>query len=88
MLNKFNKKGGIGDIFAWVVATIVIAGLLFFFLVSSSILAKNKKILPADIDLNIGDGSSTLEVKNFLSYTITNNKDRQKIENILEEKNV
>lgn len=68
MLN-YNKRAQIGETFTWVVATILILIILFFFILGSSLLGKTK-------DIKIfrekwTSGSSDIQIKDyFLGKTV------------------
>lgn len=79
-----NKKAQIGEAMAWIVATIVIIVILLIFIYVSSILAKAKNIsFSGDSEKGKLD---TIKTKNSLAYSL-NDKNREKIELWLNEKN-
>lgn len=81
-----NKKGEIGETINWIVATIIILGILLVSVYITSIMSNLKIIREADVTSDLKSDSQVLEMKTSLSLRI-NNIDREKIENALEEKN-
>lgn len=82
---KCNKKAQVGETITWVVATIVIIGVMIIFLFISSLMAKLKSI-------GIGDLNPTLEKSNPLTTKTSlaeqlNSQNKDTIENILNKNN-
>ncbi|MCK9595598.1 hypothetical protein M0R19_00205 [Candidatus Pacearchaeota archaeon] len=86
MLNyKLGKKGQVGETVSWIVATLVIVGILLIFIYFSTLIAKTKLIELRDFKFGSEEKIDLLSQKNSFAYNITNNKNKELIENILKE---
>jgi hypothetical protein len=79
------KKAQVGETVTWVVATIVIIGILIIFLVVSSIMSKVKAVHMGDVKIDM-KGSNLIKEKTFLAEQL-NNQNKEKIESVLNEQN-
>jgi len=84
---RSNNKGQVGETMSWVVATLIIIGILIAFIYISVLMADLKKISLADIHTESEQGVDILSEKTVLAHTLANNKDKQQIDQILGEKN-
>jgi hypothetical protein len=75
-----SKKGEIGETLTWIVATLIIVGILIIFLFLS---AGIKRILVEDVKSDLPKESVSLGLKTTLAYNITNEKNKQVITNLL-----
>jgi len=78
-----SKKGEIGETLTWIVATLIIIGILIIFLFLSSRISSIKKILVEDVKSDLPEESVSLGLKTGLAYNITNEKNKRVITNIL-----
>jgi hypothetical protein len=84
MLNcNYNKKGQIGETVSWLVATLVIVGILIIFIFISVLMSKAKTIAIGDLQTDINKESS-LQVKTNLAFNIEN-KNKNDINEILKQ---
>jgi TRAP-type mannitol/chloroaromatic compound transport system permease small subunit len=81
MLN-YKKKGQIGETVTWIIATLVIIGILIIFILVSSLMAKIKAIHVGDVKTDMKE-SNLVKEKTSFAYQLTNNKNKDIIENIL-----
>jgi len=83
-----NRKAQISQTLVWVLATILIVGILVVSVLLSFVIAKSKTILekqPGEVKAGFESEFSVLEMKTNLAYQLnSDNKDKIKI--ILEEK--
>lgn len=85
ILNK--KNGAIGETLTWVFATPIILGALISFMIISLFLFNVKAINLGDIKTNIAEESPVLVVKTFIAHDIAEDRNKETIDNILEEWN-
>jgi hypothetical protein len=78
-----NKKAQAGETVSWVIATLVIIGILIIFIYASVLMSKVKVINLQGVQSDLTDKSKVLEEKTHLSNLILNNKDKEMIDNIL-----
>ncbi len=81
-----NKRGDISKTITWIVATVLIVGVLILFIYISSVMSNIKVVKVGEINSDIGKESLVLSVKTSLAFN-RNNTNKEIIENILEEKN-
>jgi hypothetical protein len=88
MCNKFfnSQRGAIGETITWVPGTIIIVALLIIFLIFSSLLAGIKVVNISEVKSDVDD-SPVLSVKTSLAHQLAENKNKEIINNLLEEKN-
>ena len=88
MLRKiFNKKGEIPETLTWVFATPIIAGVLLSFIIIAGLLFGVKSISMGDVQSDFNGNSLTLSTKTEISHEIAKDKNKEQIDNILEEWN-
>lgn len=85
--NILKNRGAIGETITWTVATIIIIGALIIFLVLSSLLAKVKLINLREVKSDVEGESPVLAMKTSISHDIADEKNKEQIDNILEEWN-
>jgi len=80
------KKGQVGETTSWIVATIVIIGILIIFVYISILMSKVKTINIGELQISdSGKGTGILAEKNSLAHQLANNKNKEMIDNILKE---
>jgi len=77
-----SRSGQIGETVTWIIATLVIIGILIIFLVVSSFMSKIKAIHVADVETDMKE-SNLVKEKTSFAYQLTNYKNKDIIENIL-----
>jgi hypothetical protein len=82
-----DKRGQIGETITWIIATVVIIGVLIFFIYLSVLISKTKIIQTLNLQLDVSEKSELLTQKNLFSYQLTNDLNKEMIENILKENN-
>ncbi len=78
------KKGQVGETISWLVATLVIVGILLLFIWISILMSKAKVIATGDLR-TAGKESEILITKTSLANQLTGNKNKEIIDNILKE---
>jgi ribosomal protein L27 len=99
-LDKSNKRAQIGETITWFIATVIIIGVLLIFIWISFLISKAKAVSAGDISYlisgtktisgvstDLGKESAVLAGKTMLAENITNNEDKQAIEDILKKQN-
>lgn len=82
----FNGKGQIGETTSWVIATLIIIGILIIFIYISILMADVKKISISNIQSSEQE-IDLLSEKTSFAYKLTDNKDKMLIDNLLKEEN-
>lgn len=80
------KKAQVGETISWVIATLVIIGILMIFIYISVLMAESKKI--TNIELKISDSEEKINLlteKSSLAHQLANNRNKEVIDNILDE---
>jgi len=80
---KSNKKAQTGETITWVIATIVIIGILILFIYVSTLLAKGKTIGVGNLKTDIPEYSLVLMTKTYIAHQLAENKSKEVIDNIL-----
>jgi uncharacterized protein (UPF0333 family) len=81
-----NKRGDISKTITWVVATIIIVGVLILSFYISSVMSNVKVIRESDVTSDLTLESQVLSTKTSLAFKI-NNINREMIDKALEENN-
>jgi hypothetical protein len=81
MLNS--KKAQTGETISWVVATLVIIGILVLFIYISTLMAKVKTVTIADLNSDISKKSLVLSEKTALAYQLSGNTNKEAIDKII-----
>lgn len=87
MLNyrKIGKRAQVGETITWIVATLIIIGILLIFIWISILMSKVKVIGIGNLKTDLTKESVSLNVKTSLAHQIANNKNKEIIDNILKE---
>ncbi len=80
-----SKKAQVGETTAWIIATLIIIGILIIFIYISVLMAKVKVINVGNLKSDLGKESQVLSMKTTLSHVLVNNKNKEIIDNILKE---
>jgi hypothetical protein len=88
MLNyKLNKRAQVGETVSWIVATLVIIGILIIFIYVSVLMSKVKVVGIGAINFYSESGVDILAQKTSFAYNLTNNKNKELIDGILLKEN-
>lgn len=82
-----NRFGSEGETITWTGATIIIIGALIIFLLLSSLVAKIKVLNSEEVVSNVGEEFPVLFVKTLIAHDIADDRNKEIIEDILEEWN-
>ncbi len=83
---KFNK-GQIGATISWVIATVIIIGILIIFIYLSILISKTKIIQTINLQFDVVGKSELLAQKTSFSHQLSGNLNKEIIDKILEEQN-
>ena len=84
--NKNNKKGQVGVTISWVIATIVIIGVLMIFIYISVLMSKVKMINLENLKISSSEEKiKLLAEKTSLAHQLVNDKNKDIIDKILKE---
>jgi hypothetical protein len=85
---KKDRRGqGIGETLTWVVAGLIILMIVIVFFFLSFLMSKIKVISIGDVRTDLGKSSEQLAVKTNLAEQLTNNENKQQIDDILKKQN-
>lgn len=84
LLIKGRKRAQVGETVSWIIATLIIIALLIIFIYLSILISKGKVVRVGGVETDIGEGG-LLKEKTLLAYRISDYKDKEVIEDILEE---
>jgi uncharacterized membrane protein YobD (UPF0266 family) len=89
MLNSkiYSKRGQIGETVSWLIATLVIIGILILFIWASVLMANVKGVGIGNLQTDLAKESLVLTEKTALSNVIMDNKNKDTIDNILQNEN-
>ncbi len=83
---KLNKKAQVGETISWVVATIVIIGILMIFIYITFLMSKVKSINVENLPLpNSEQNVDLLAEKTSFAHQLDDNRGKEIIDNILKE---
>lgn len=82
---RYNKKAQTAETISWIVATLVIIGILLIFIYISVLMSKVKVVGIGDVKTDLGEGSAILNIKTSLANQLTNGKNKDVIDNILKQ---
>ncbi|MCL5018223.1 MAG: hypothetical protein M1416_00440 [Candidatus Pacearchaeota archaeon] len=85
--SKSDKKGQIGETVSWIIATIIIIGILIVFIYISILISKTKIIQTLSIQFDVAEKTESLNQKTSFSHQLAGNLNKEIIDNILEEAN-
>jgi hypothetical protein len=80
---KKNCKGQTGETIAWVIATLVIIGVLIIFIYISTIMGKAKNLTIGDINSDLSKKSVVLSEKTSLAHALSQDKNKEEINKII-----
>jgi hypothetical protein len=80
-----NNKGQTGETITWVIATLVIIGILILFIYISTVMGKAKTITGGEANAGLPAKSLVLSEKTILAHQISENKSKGVIDNIIKE---
>jgi len=83
----FSKKGQTGETVSWIIATLVIIGILILFIYASVLMANVKGVSIGNLQTDLSKESLVLTEKTNLSNVVLNNKNKDTIDNILKNEN-
>lgn len=78
-----SKKGQTGETVSWIIATLVIIGILIIFIYLSVLMSETKTITFVDPKTDLPSESRILTEKIFIANEIMNNKNKEMIDGIL-----
>ena len=82
-----NRKGQVGVTISWVIATIVIIGVLIIFIYISILMSKVKMINIGNLEIYCSEKKTELLAeKTSLAHQLANNRNKELIDNLLREK--
>lgn len=84
---KLGRKAQVGETMSWIIATLIIIGILIIFIYISVLMANVKKINLSDLQSDSKQEVNLLSEKTSFAYKLTNNKDKALIDNLLKEGN-
>lgn len=76
-----NRKGQVGEIITWVVATVIIVVILILFVYASSILAQKTKVIKVkSLKIDFKEDVDLLETKTEIVYLLSSDKNKEIID--------
>ena len=84
---RFNKKGQVGETVSWIIATIVVIGIVVFFIYVSILISKTKIIQTLSLQSDVAEKPELLLHKTALSHQLTGNLNKEFIDNLLKSQN-
>jgi hypothetical protein len=91
MLNSKNylihKRAQVGETVSWVIATVVIIAILIFFIYVSILISKTKAIGLSNLQSDISGKPASLMQKTSFGYQLSENKNKELIDSILDKEN-
>lgn len=86
VIKNKNKKAEIGATMSWIIATLVIIGILLIFIYVSVLLSKSKAINIGNLKTDSKE-YSILELKTSLAHQLAGNRNKELIDNTIREQN-
>jgi hypothetical protein len=80
-----HKRGQTGETITWVIATLVIIGILILFIYISTVMGKAKTITGGEANAELPAKSLVLSEKTSLAHQIAENKHKEVIDSIIKE---
>ncbi len=80
-----NKKGQIGETISWVIATLVIIGILIIFVYISVLMSKVKQLEDTELTSDSGEKIELLTEKTSFAHQLAGDRNKEFIDNILVE---
>lgn len=81
-----SKQGQISQTLTWIVATVIIVGVLILFVYISSVMSNTKVVKVGEVKSDLTAESSVLSTKTSLAFKL-NNTNQEMIDKILKEQN-
>lgn len=81
--NLKTKRGQVGETVTWLIATLVIIGIMMLFIYVSYLMAQVKNIGVGNIEIGAEKSLDTISQKTTFAEQITENKNKPTIDNIL-----
>jgi hypothetical protein len=78
-----NSKGQTGETINWVIATLVIIGILILFIYISTLMAKAKSLTVGDLNSDLSKKNLILSEKTAFAHQLYGNKDKGVIDKII-----
>ena len=85
-LKNKSKKAAIGATMSWIIATLVIVGILLIFIYVSILLSKTKAVNIGNLKTDSRE-YSIFELKTSLAHQLANNKNKGLIDDTIKEQN-
>ncbi|MDD5012159.1 MAG: hypothetical protein PHQ66_00725 [Candidatus Nanoarchaeia archaeon] len=82
-----DKKAQVGETVSWIVATVIVLGIMIFFIYVSILISKTKMIQTLNLQSDVADKPELLMYKTSLSHQLAGNLNKEIIDNILKEEN-
>ncbi|MCX6747046.1 MAG: hypothetical protein NTU63_02830 [Candidatus Pacearchaeota archaeon] len=86
ILQNKSKKAAVGATMSWIIATLVIIGILLIFIYVSILLSKTKAINIGNLKTDSKE-YNTLELKTLFAHQLANNKNKGLIDDAIKEQN-
>ncbi len=80
-----SSSGQVGETVSWIIATLVIIGILVIFIYISVLMSKIKGTGIISLKLNMEKENSILSEKTLIAHKLADNKNKEVIDNILKE---
>lgn len=84
---KKTNRGQVGETISWVIATVVIIGILILFIYISILISKTKAIGLLNLQSDVAEKPEVLMQKTSFSHQLAGNLNKEIIDNILNEEN-
>jgi hypothetical protein len=78
-----SKKAQTGETISWVIATLVIIGILILFVYISTLMANVKTVSITDLNSDLAGKSLVLAEKTSLAYQLSGNTNKEVIDKII-----
>jgi Na+-transporting methylmalonyl-CoA/oxaloacetate decarboxylase gamma subunit len=82
-----NRKAQVGETLTWIAATLVIIGIIVVFIFLSVLMSKVKDVTIGDVRTDLPKKVNLLDAKTSLAHQATGSRNKQIIEDILENEN-
>jgi hypothetical protein len=83
----WDRSGQIGETVTWFVAALIILMVVIIFVFLSFLMSKTKAINVGDVRTDLGKNSDQLTMKTSIAEQLSNNENKQEIEDILKKQN-
>ncbi len=82
-----NKRAQIGATMTWIIATLVIVGILLIFIYISVLMSKTKAVDAGELKADSEYKADILSLKTSFAHQLAGNKDKELINNFIKEQN-